>query len=1043
MGMSTNIGANPSVLLQEERSSTCPECGRPLGEDAVPRHLISEHGYVDLAGIIMPSAAARTCLWDRVFATGDVEAHDHLCQLLAAEPVAETGRPPYVVALEAELLRRADAFLSSKPTEFLRLGHCLRRNDAARGHFWLLLDSSDQRVRELGRRLILPGLTDTREWSNASTADVERLLDKLCPVDDVWIKIRVCQRLPQFGIPTSAVGECLEQLRKERPIACPECSAVVPQDKLESHLRLAHHIYQFRGVRRPLPDLIATLFSAVCDPTLHSVGGRSGDRPPTAPVGGLSPDRPPTAPTGPDHEAWEALQSLARDEYGSEADAFLARGVIQAIKEIDPNKQAQGVNAAAEVIAASGSGPGLVLLLATSTESLAPQLALTLAALLPAPLSGDLVEALRPLLTAKRAPEELQIAAAAALLRTTGREGPAAVQVVNALVARGGKSRSVDRLNQLEEQAGPCPLIAERRAQIESRIRMRCPRCGVQLRRRQMSEHLWSEHALLLDGRRVREPWRLVDDWIAAYRQQGNTDLLVRCRALGQHLDHEHGLHRVCRLLLAAGIADADARRTLLAQARQHRASLCPRCFSLVPMPDESMPRPLNQSRGRLSLDRFCVDVSEMGLVPRLTIAALDTIVYHGREPGGWWLTRQGATLLLAGPPVVAALGYAVLLNLLPHLPTWPVTVFLGVALAVYLAGGLAWWLRPRPLDRSVNYAWSRLVPRLCTTDVTAQQSAFLAGLALTSINRGRADARQEQLDRVLGAVKRAVAAGTVPLAHFAALQRLAVADAVVAGRDPVPLVVDQVSACFEGRLPLAYAQWLLAEWEGRWWTAGNLARLRVLLCDRAFEAGWEIADLAEAGILAPALGDVVDTTNLDGLARLRLLWSLRPRRPWPFGESVITVFEVAEDLDSGRAWLRKYPDLLLLDEGRPAIIVCGRGVVFQETVFTESPRTIDIKKRRDFDGVEYELMIGEHRFRLVTNPEALAGRLVRWFRYVFGEFLPQVAAVHTWKAPEGSKSAKYQEAIACPECRRLLLALTGQVGRVVDGTAGTASLRF
>src|SRR5438445_5057319 len=114
MGTSANISAHPRGLLEEERFAFCPECGRVLG-DCDPRdHLLREHGYVDLAGIVMPPAAALPCLWDRVFSTADVQAHDRLCQLLAAGPVPETGRSSYVVALEAELLRRADALLSSK-----------------------------------------------------------------------------------------------------------------------------------------------------------------------------------------------------------------------------------------------------------------------------------------------------------------------------------------------------------------------------------------------------------------------------------------------------------------------------------------------------------------------------------------------------------------------------------------------------------------------------------------------------------------------------------------------------------------------------------------------------------------------------------------------------------------------------------------------------------------------------------------------------------------------------------------------------------------
>ena len=125
------------------------------------------------------------------------------------------------------------------------------------------------------------------------------------------------------------------------------------------------------------------------------------------------------------------------------------------------------------------------------------------------------------------------------------------------------------------------------------------------------------------------------------------------------------------------------------------------------------------------------------------------------------------------------------------------------------------------------------------------------------------------------------MAAGQGPAGHLAALRRLMVEDAAAYGADPVPLVVDQIARCFDGRLPLTYAERLLAGWSSEWWTRGNLVRLRVLLCDRAFEAGFEVRNLLDAGRTAPALGDVLRITDPAGLAGLRLLWSERPTRPW------------------------------------------------------------------------------------------------------------------------------------------------------------------
>jgi hypothetical protein len=1009
--MSAHAAENTRALQQEDGFIACPECGQDLCDLNLSEHLIRSHGYVDLDGILMPLEAARTCLWDRVFTTGDQQAHDRLCQILAAGPALQTDRPPYFFSLEMELLRRADELLSNKRAGFQRLVRCLRQSEAARPYFWQLLMSPDARLRQLARELILPELSETSELKTASSAEVRGWLDRLCPVEEVRDKLAVCHRLPQFGVSRAAVAECLRELHGEQSVGCTECTAAIPRDQMEGHLRRAHRIFEFRGIRQSLPESIASLLAAVC---------------------GASPD----------HDAWEAIESLARDEYGTQADTFLAAKLPQALEKVEPRQRSDALRSAAEVIAASGSGSGLTMLLAKSAEPTARQLALTLATLLPAPLSASVVSGLQPLLIAKSAPAEIQIAAAAALLRTTGKEGAAARDIVNALVVRGGKARAVDRLNQLEEQVGPSRLIAQRRTEIENQIRMRCPRCAVQLRRPQMAEHLWSEHSLLLDGRRVRQPWRLVEDWITAYRGQEaaqgtgpRSELLARCRALGQHLDPEHGLHRVYRLFLTSGIADAEARRSLLAEARKRRSSLCPRCFALVPLPDETMPRPLNQSHGRLSLGDYRVEVSESGLAPRLIIEAPGRILFRGREPHGW-LTRKGATLFVAGPPVVAALLYAIVHSSRQPVPWLPVLAFLSVGLAIYFVVQLYWWLRPGPLDRSVDFAWTQLVPDVGGEQVTSDEASFLAGLALTTIGQGRPESRQEQLDRILEMVKRSVAAGTVPLAHLAALQRLAVADAAAAGHDPVSLVIDQLGRCFQGRLPLTFAQSLLTEWEGPWWTAGNLARLRILLCDRAFEAGWEVGDLLEVGLMAPALGDVFQTDNPQGLAHLRLLWSLRPSLPWAAWSEAATVFELALDPDKGSAWLHQYPDLLLLDEDSPAIIVCGRGIIFQETVFSESPVNIGTRARRAFDGTEYELGVGMHYFRLITDPTPVVGRLRHWFDYLFGEFLPKADGVRAWQAPEGSKSAQIQEQVACPECRRLLLPRAGQVGRIKVGEA-------
>src|SRR5205085_7896074 len=138
------------------------------------------------------------------------------------------------------------------------------------------------------------------------------------------------------------------------------------------------------------------------------------------------------------------------------------------------------------------------------------------------------------------------------------------------------------------------------------------------------------------------------------------------------------------------------------------------------------------------------------------------------------------------------------------------------------------------------------------------------------------------------------------PPGHLAALYRLLIEDAAAAGEDPVPLVVEQLARCFVGRLPMVFAERLLEDWRCGWWTRGNLARLRVLLCDRAFEAGFEVRNLQDAGHNAPSLGAVLNTDEPTALAGLRLVWSLRPTRPWDRCGEASSAFELAAD--PGRA---------------------------------------------------------------------------------------------------------------------------------------------
>jgi len=745
--------------------------------------------------------------------------------------------------------------------------------------------------------------------------------------------------------------------------------------------------------------------------------------------------------------SWPALEAIVRDGQSALTMPGLAEKVRRVQQAATPEERAQALGAVADTIAATGEFTPWIVNLAAAPNPVARQLAMMLTGRSVSPLPAEALGAVQPLLRDRTIPEDDILAAALGMLRSTGLRGPGTREVLRSVIAGRGKARALSRLSLLEQRLGSFPVLKRLRSRVEKRVRLRCPRCRVKLRRPAMVQHLWEQHGLLFHEHRVREPWSLVDEWIGEHARDRAAGALNRATELARQLDPQNGLLRVQRLLLAHGVVDVDALRSLQAEARRQHGALCPRCYAVAVVPDERMPPRLNVSHGRLTAPGYWVEVSERGFVPRLEIETPRGMIYSGHEPGRQ-LTRTGATLVLAGPPVLAAMVLAVLLGL------WDVPSFLPVVAAL-LAGLLAWlfvrsrWRpRVRPLDRAVSHAWNILAPRLHADGFFLEDSTFLGGLCLASIGRSRPLDRRNSLDRISQLTEKAVLARTAPAGHLAALWRLAAEDAAAAGRDPVAVTAEQIGRSLSGRLPVAFAEQLLKQWESPCWTPGNLARLRVILCDRAFEAGLEIADLLELGRMAPALGAALGTHDAEQLARLRLLWSLRPARPWDRCGPASTVFELASYPTLGGQNLAACPDLLFFQsipkedwesETLPPILVSGRGLVFEGKLFPEPPGAIEVRATR-FPRGGYELIVGRQRFPFRRDPEPVLRRLENWFYYYFRDFLPQVAAVRGWRSPGTADKLRAREAVTCPECNQAFLPCMGEIGLKVEMAEERAS---
>jgi hypothetical protein len=1007
---------NTALAAESEYLAVCPECGAQVPVADRDAHVANVHGYVEVAGQWLPHADALAQLWEQVFRAADSKAHQRLTELLAGE-FSEEGESPYRAALEMELSRRADAIFAARWLEVPRLVQCLRRNPEARPHFRGLLRASDPRVRDLGRELLTPEACEQLADPKTTPEHVARWIRRLCPVEGLEEKIRLCQRLPQFGANAAAVAGCLEELRSERPVACPECWESVPGHQLDAHLQQAHQIYAFRGARRKFKEALGMVLAAVCS-------------------------------AEPDVDAWRMLQGMARDAHGAHAETFLAQWLGEALRDVQPANRGEVITALAQTAAVSGCSLRLLTLLTAGPSEASRQLALAVVARLPLPIPSSLISAVRPLLMDTRLPEGTHIGAAAALVHTLGQDNAETNEVLGALVAGLPKVKAVERLRRLQEHFGPAPTIEQFRSRIEDLIRMRCPRCPVEMRRREMVQHLWTEHTLILDGRRAREPWALIEDWIDKFRRKGDAELLTRCRALAQRLDAENGLQRVHRLFMKRGVADNEACAALLSEAQKNRTSLCPHCFAFVPLPREVPPFVICLSHGRLTARGYRVEIVEGGLVPRVEMETPDLTLPTARDEGRG-LTIRGAIYLWVGPFVIAALLLAVALPAFEVRPLVSVVALLAWSLAVY--GGVRLLYRPRRdlSEHVVDYAWTHFVPHFHEKRFSLEESGFVSGLAVISRGRGDPAERSAALERVLAITEKAVTRGAVH--HLAVLRRLQAEDQMRAGTDALAGLVAQVGRCFDGKLPLAYADALLADLDAKLWSPGVKARLRVLLCDRAFEAGFELRNLVEAGETAPALGKVLDIADQESLAWLRLLWSLRPRKPWDRCGPATNVFDLAANPEEGER-LAKWVDLLLVptvrltNRGRGGsagqsinveFLVSSRGIVFRDRLFTRLPSNIEIVSLKTLTRDGYQLVLDGHTFDFAIDPEPIANKLERWSRFLTAELTPLLADVDQWQSPNVTANLRAHDMVRCPECRQTLMSRAGEVGMPVEKLKG------
>ena len=722
----------------------------------------------------------------------------------------------------------------------------------------------------------------------------------------------------------------------------------------------------------------------------------------------------------PSAAAWEELVSFLNEHFASNPHTVLAIRVGGFLQNLPGGVRISTLDTLAAYMRGSPWRQSLLHLLADSKSVLGRTLALLIA------MPGDFGEPaerplLRSLLVSRRLPARIQAAALAHLIDASGSVSKID-DLLDAFLNSKSPARRKRRLERLKSLVRDPSMLRDRSRRTESRAQIICPRCQIRLRRPEMIQHLLEKHALVLDGKRVRNAWRVIDLLLAKYRRTRAKQWLRRCFDLVAQLNDPNGTrHLQQHMVLQRVAANAILRRLLLA-ARATQMALCPFCFAQAPVPPSRYIQPVPLSHGLLSWRSYRIYLRTNTPLPHLTIETPQETIFSGREPGRWF-SRQGFILFGAFPAAVLAVLLAIV-----GAPALFMVASLLLASAAYGWSWLREWLEPSSGARAIDFAWTILCPHLLARGPTEADTEFLAALALASVGKGSPEKRSHCLEQLRSDRKQAVAEGRASSTQPACLTRLAISDAAARNIDLAALTAAAVGRCWKAEQPLSFAQQLLVDWQSSLWTPGTLARFRILVLDQAFAEGWEFASFGKLKTEAPALSASLEIAESKRLAELRWLWSLRAAAPWlNIGQSR-TCFELAQQ-PAQDALFERHPDLLFVESKQDGMIICSSGVYWRSLHFPESPRQVRITERVTDDRRSYTLHVGKESVALRYDPATLIERLDRWMTFLRDDFQIKAKKTRKWIPPKQTTFLPAGELAVCPECHHHFAGASGELG--------------
>jgi len=658
--------------------------------------------------------------------------------------------------------------------------------------------------------------------------------------------------------------------------------------------------------------------------------------------------------------------------------------------------------------------------------------AMEFVARMPEPIPPALLLLAAQALQIRTTPIQLRLAVAGKLLASVPDTPQSVGPIVRSVTAGMSKSRTLERMIQLQSRVETCRVLDDMVWTGERRVMWKCPKCAVKLHRREFIRHLWDDHRMRFDRGVAYDPRGAVETAVNEAAAGTSPEAVESAFAVTTFYFPEASLAQVLQGVASRQrLTGAAIPAALTKAATDRNAGLCPSCLTAIPEPIPPLPPPLALGGGRLAGDGYAVQVTDTALGQSATVATPDGAQAMG-SAARQFSPRGYAVLVTAPLLLVVVLTVALMPSRLAS-PGWVAVVLSVLAWLLYWAVQSSRSPLASPDDRAVELAWETLAPGVGRSKKAVR---FLTRLCRSSAGAG---STVDRVPKVWQWVEQAEVLAEKSAAHaqfLAAVQALQAFDGVTFGKDKLGGLAVAFGRFVRGAAGAVYAE-AMAEFaltSGQL-TTGEMARLAILLTAESFEAGLLPGDLVRVVRSLPWVRRLLGRPTATVLQHRYAVWRGRNTEPWAAVGKAASIFELVQSAPAtARRVLAAHPDAVLkvdlpdsADRDLGDTVLTPKGLVVGGKVLSDP--TDGFALSRSPSGSGWWLVLGVERLTLDRRLTTDVVNVIReWVKYWAAKQVPQAAAA------DRSNPAKVAKllaavAVACPLCGVTCACRAGKVG--------------